>query len=62
LNIESLETILQIELFDFNGRKIYSVEQESNAVSVNLDKFSKGIYLLQIATKNGVKTKRVIKN
>lgn len=62
LNIKSLETILQIEIFDFNGRKIYSEEQDSNAVSVNLDKFSKGIYLVQIATKNGLKTKKVIKN
>lgn len=62
ITIESQETINQIELFDLNGRKIYSDYQEKNTSIINLDMFSPGIYLLQIATNKGIETKRIMKN
>ena len=55
--------IKNIELIDLNGRTIKSEQfNDLSAIELNLLSVSKGIYLLKIATENGLVSKKIIKN
>lgn len=63
LTTSSDETI-QLSLYDLLGKEVYSttpVEITGNYTEkINVNNFSKGMYLLRVATTNGVTTKKVI--
>ncbi|RXP46213.1 T9SS C-terminal target domain-containing protein [Lutibacter sp. HS1-25] len=54
--------IATINLFDIQGRKVYSqtLEQNSNNTQIDISTFSTGIYIVQIIGDNINKTKKVI--
>ena len=58
LFIESKEAIKLIQLFDINGRKVYS--SIHNTSSIDIASFSSGIYFLKMESENGFTTKKVI--
>ncbi|PZU87806.1 MAG: hypothetical protein DI529_06465 [Chryseobacterium sp.] len=60
LNLKSDENINQIEIYDVSGKLIYSQYHQVNQVVINTDKYNKGIYIIKIFQKSGVRTKKVI--
>lgn len=55
--VESTSKILQIELYDFNGKLL--IQQEENKVDIS--KLPQGVYSLKIITNSGVIVKKMIK-
>lgn len=62
LNVLANETINKMELFDINGRMIYTATPDKNVVSLDVEEFTSGMYLLKVTTQNGIETKKIIKN
>lgn len=62
INILSKQVVKQIQLFDFTGRLIFADHSVfTNSTRININSFSKGIYLLKITLVNGEKsTQKVI--
>ena len=47
---------------DINGRTILSSSQSKNQVTLNIEDFKSGIYLLKVTTANGSSTHKIIIN
>jgi len=62
LNIEKPDNIKinKIEIYDVTGKLIKTYKKETE--TLNIQKFSKGIYLIKLLTKDGVYSKQIIKN
>ncbi|WP_397364704.1 T9SS type A sorting domain-containing protein [Olleya sp. R77988] len=58
INISSSNTIKNIEVFDFLGKRIIKTNQSQ----IDLSSFNSGLYLVKIKTDQGEITKKVIKN
>ncbi len=56
------EQFKTIELFDVYGKSIYTESFDSDEVSLNGSKFSKGIYFARVITTNSSETIKLIKN
>lgn len=54
----------QVSVFDLEGKKILTKVNidESDKVSVNLENYPSGVYLIEVRTSDGVKTQKVIKD
>jgi hypothetical protein len=61
LSIESSETINFVELFDFQGRLIRRINIDSGTYQLDMSSYSKGIYMLNIITRDKCFVKKVIK-
>lgn len=64
INVQSqFNDLLQIKLFDVNGRLIYNENKTSNSNnSIDVSSFVRGIYFLEVSQNNLTKVKRVILN
>ncbi|WP_298224691.1 T9SS type A sorting domain-containing protein [Flavobacterium sp.] len=62
VNIKANSIIKQVELFDFNGRMMLSSKENAPNVSLNIERFSNGIYWLKIATATTNTVYKIIKN
>jgi Secretion system C-terminal sorting domain len=62
ININANNMILQTEIYDVNGRLIANSSHNSENVILDVSSLSNGIYMLKIATENGVSTQKVVKN
>ncbi len=62
LNLNSKSAILFTEIMDINGRTILSSSQSKNQVTLNIEDFKSGIYLLKVTTANGSSTHKIIIN
>ena len=58
LNIQSDEKIERTEIYSLDGKLIKSV---SKSAQIDFSHLSKGVYLLKIHTKSGVRTEKIIK-
>lgn len=54
------KTHANILIYDVNGKTIYTKECNSNIMTVDKNKFKKGMYLVRIITGNEVKTSKLI--
>jgi len=61
IRIESDNTLQQVELYDFGGRLLRSVNASENKIQLSIDQLQKGIYLLKIKTDKGITNNRIIK-
>lgn len=52
LNIKSIETINNIEVFDYLGRLVYAKTNESDIINISLSNLDAGIYFLKINDMN----------
>ena len=62
LNISANSTINKIQIMDIVGKTVYSSNQTSESVKVDVSSFTDGIYILNISTKNGNIIEKFIKN
>ncbi len=53
LNIESEESISQIEIFDLSGRLMQNSIASRNKISIPMQNYSKGVYTIRIKASNG---------
>ena len=53
---------MSLDVFDFNGRLVFSNELEAGENSIDVTKFSPGMYLVKFTSDRGVKTKKLIIN
>ena len=51
-----------VQAFDITGRVVYASDATGNSLSIDVSNWNNGIYLVQIATENGVQVKRIIVN
>jgi uncharacterized delta-60 repeat protein len=58
------ENVVQVTIIDITGRNVYSesivLYAGMNRKRIGIDAFNKGIYLVQFATENGIKTEKLI--
>jgi len=58
------ENVVQVTIIDLTGRNVYSesivLYAGMNRKRIGIDSFNKGIYLVQFATENGIKTEKLI--
>ena len=59
INMKNGESILQLEVFDVSGKRIFSSMPYSSSSSVDLSGFAKGIYFLKIRTNNNSRVIRL---
>ena len=57
--IESAQPIQNVQLMGINGVMLESRKTNSNKVELNLEGYSKGIYVVRIVTDEGVATKKI---
>lgn len=62
LNINDLNDVNKIEIFDITGKMVQSAIVESNRISVNISALNSGVYIVSFYTKNGIKTNKFVKN
>jgi hypothetical protein len=63
LHISAQEEISGITLFDLSGAKCMEVEKVTGtAVDISTDRLAKGIYLLEVRTRDGVIRRKVVKD
>ena len=66
LNCEyvDIEQTVRIKIFNLMGSEIYKEEKENfigeYIKQINLEKYNKGVYLLEIYTQNGIVNKKLI--
>ena len=61
LKVQAKELIKSIELFDVQGRIVHTSIVESKEITMNLNRYSKGIYYLRVHTDGGIKSEKLIK-
>ena len=59
LHIEAASDILSIELIGMNGVMVENKKVNAPCIDINLEGYSKGLYLINIVTSDGVVTKKV---
>jgi uncharacterized hydantoinase/oxoprolinase family protein len=55
-------TFTSVQAFDITGRAVYASDATGNSLSIDVSNWNNGIYLVQIATENGVQVKRIVVN
>ncbi|HFS66696.1 MAG TPA: T9SS type A sorting domain-containing protein [Flavobacteriia bacterium] len=60
--VKTPKTMLAYKLFDINGKIIQSVKQlDKNEITIDLSKFTSGLYFLQLNTNDGIKNVKLMK-
>ncbi len=62
LNIEAEDNIMQIELFDVLGKKVFSKMSNQKNINIDISPLKEGLYILKLQTKKGIGTYKVVKN
>ena len=57
--IEAAQPIQNVQLMGINGVLLEDRKTNSNKVELNLEGYSKGIYVVRIVTEEGVATKKI---
>lgn len=59
--LRSSETLLAVDLYDMNGRLIFSEKPNQLVTKIASESFANGVYIIKVTQKSGVTVKRVIK-
>jgi len=52
--VKGYESSYNLDVYNFMGKKVYSVKKIPQRISILLDDFYRGIYIFQLRNKNGV--------
>jgi len=61
LTIKAKTTIKVVEIYDVQGRIVFSKELNNTEITLNITKQSQGIYFAKISTDKGIKIEKIIK-
>ena len=59
VHIEAAKTIQNVQLMNINGAILEDRKTNANKVELNLEGYSKGIYVVRIVTEEGVSTQKI---
>lgn len=62
LSVSSNEIIDVIQIKDLSGKRIDQISIGLTETKLNLENLSQGVYMIEVETKRGVRTERIIKN
>ena len=62
LQINALESIISVQLFDVQGRLLQAKTCDTMTTTIDFTGKSKGVYLVKVYTSKGMKVQKVIKN
>ena len=62
LQINALESIISVQLFDIQGRLLQTKTCDTMTTTIDFTGKSKGVYLVKVYTSKGMKVQKVIKN
>ncbi|MDR0864930.1 MAG: T9SS type A sorting domain-containing protein [Candidatus Symbiothrix sp.] len=60
--VKSARTIIAVNIFDLQGRKVAQLHPQSQEINVSLANYPAGVYLVQITDETSITTKKIIKN
>lgn len=60
ITIQSSSDIEKIEIYNLFGQLIFSNEYKNNQIRINLEKFAKGNYLINIYSEEGLNTEKIL--
>lgn len=60
VNVESSVNINEVKIFNNLGQIVYSQNVDNNFVRINTEKFTTGIYHIQINSQDGIKTQKLV--
>jgi uncharacterized membrane protein len=61
ITIKSNEIITKIDIYDENGKNVYSIQNPTNN-ELDIQQLLSGVYLISIQTNSKLETKKIIKN
>ena len=57
--IVSEHALLQVEIFNAVGQRVYNGNSAGNQLDVNVHDFANGLYIVKIQSENGYATKKI---
>lgn len=61
LTINSIESILSIDMYNINGQHVYRINCSDRRTQIDISSFQPGTYILKLTGDNCVATKKIIK-
>lgn len=61
LVIKGYERILQLTIFDLQGKRMLQMKPSTTDVTLNISEFARGVYVLQVTTTSQTLLKKIIK-
>ncbi|RYH72893.1 T9SS type A sorting domain-containing protein [Flavobacteriaceae bacterium 144Ye] len=61
ISVPRMDGVVKMEVFDVLGKKIYTKELNQLSTTIDISKWNSGVYLVRLATKNNISTKRFVK-
>lgn len=62
LTVENTKDVTNVTIYDLSGKAVLKQNAESKNVKLDISKLVKGVYMMRVATKDGAKTVKVIKD
>ena len=62
LNVNNVKEVTDITVYDLSGKNVLNEKPNSKNVKLDVSKLAKGVYMMRVATKDGAKTVKVIKD
>ena len=59
VTIETQSNLKHVSIFSLNGQKVYEIALDQNSLDLNVEFLNSGIYIIQIDTDSGTKTKKL---
>ena len=54
------ETIESLNIFNFNGQYLKSYKLQKGTNTFNISQYSKGVYIVKLLSKEGIKTSKLV--
>lgn len=62
LNVQEAKEVTDITVYDLSGKKVLNTKPNSKNIKLDVSKLGKGVYMMRVATKDGAKTVKIIKD
>lgn len=62
LTVDNVKEVTDITVYDLSGKNVLNVKPNAKNVKLDVSKLAKGVYMMRVATKDGAKTVKVIKD
>lgn len=62
LNVDHAKEVTDITVYELSGKNVLNAKPNTKNVKLDVSKLAKGVYMMRVATKDGAKTVKVIKD
>lgn len=60
LIVKDSQEISKVEIYDASGKMVFSKSNHSKELTINIEKYIKGLYIVKVTQKSGITTKKII--